>query len=60
MRRRQIFAAKTAMAEAYNTALEEQDKEKNLEAGKCPKCGKKIARGMYMHQKWCGHNKKGE
>ena len=53
MRRRQIFAAKTAMAEAYNKALETQDEDKDYKAGKCSKCGKYINRGMYMHRKWC-------
>ena len=31
-----------------------QETPKEVLSDQCPKCGKTVKRGKYMHQKWCG------
>jgi ssDNA-binding Zn-finger/Zn-ribbon topoisomerase 1 len=60
MRRRQIFAAQSAALNnpepefIHEEAKEtHQATEEVLKVKACPKCGKMIARGMFMHSKYC-------
>ena len=57
MRRRQIFAMQSnATNEREEHEIEEKTSEapeEVLKAKACAKCGKILARGLYMHEKHC-------
>ena len=57
MRRRQIFAMQSNVT---NERIQDEKVQEASEAAEevlkvkaCPKCGKMIARGMFMHSKHC-------
>ena len=41
-------------AEEKADEKEIQEAPKEVLADQCPRCGKIVKRGKYMHQKWCG------
>lgn len=57
MRRRQIFAMQSNVTNEvrHDEEVKEASEaaEEVLKVKACPKCGKMIARGMFMHAKHC-------